>query len=166
MRQFFFFGETCLSSNVMCFTMQNQILYFLLKFYFSCFFGHSQLIRSLLVVLVKFPLGTFSDTLSWNTRFWKFNIIDKFIAVFLTFLYFSVLSSRRRCIDVLTLIAGYANPLRSKILFLQSGVPALAPCSFLQTTFFKTSGSGSFAWPLSHRTVVASCLARWSKMFF
>ena len=77
-----------------------------------------------------------------------------------------MLPLRRRCIDVLTLIAGYANPLRSKILFLQSGVPALAPCSFLQTTFFKTSGSGPFAWPLSHRTLVASFLARWSKMFF
>ena len=38
----------------------------------------------------------------------------------------------RRYVDVLTLIAGYANPLRSKIPFLQSGVLALAPCSFLK----------------------------------
>ena len=109
MRHFFIFCKIWLSVHFLFFAIHNRLFIFLKNFELSCFFGHSQLSRSLLVVLVKFPLGTFSDTLIRNARFWNFNIIGKFIAVFLTFWYFSVLSLRRRCIDVLTFIAGYAK---------------------------------------------------------
>ena len=124
----FLFLQILWRSSYPIFYNTESTFYMFVKVWFFWFF------RTLLGHMLFFgrqvlgPLGTFSDTLIKNARFWKFNIIDNFTAVFLTFWDFSVLSLRRRCIDVLTLIAGYANPLRSKILFWQSGVLALAPC--------------------------------------
>ena len=66
---------------------------------------------------VEGPFGHFFGR-SQLKRLFLINIIDEFIAVFLTFWDFSVLSLRRRCIDVLTLIAGVANPLCAKDYFL------------------------------------------------